>query len=41
VGYAGGAKQNPTYHALGDHTETIQIDYDPSRLSYEQLLEIF
>jgi len=41
VGYAGGTKQNPTYHALGDHTETIQIDYDPSRLSYEQLLEIF
>jgi methionine-S-sulfoxide reductase len=41
VGYAGGTKTNPTYHSLGDHTESIQIDYDPSRISYEQLLEIF
>lgn len=41
VGYAGGTKQNPTYHSLGDHTETIQVDYDPTRLSYVELLEIF
>jgi peptide-methionine (S)-S-oxide reductase len=26
---------------LADHTETIQIDYDPTRISYEKLLEIF
>lgn len=32
---------NPTYHSLGDHTETLQIDYDPSRASYAQLLAIF
>jgi len=41
VGYAGGAKENPTYHNLGDHSETIQIDFDPSKISYERLLEIF
>ncbi len=41
VGYAGGTRENPTYHRLGDHTETLQIDYDPLRISYEELLEIF
>jgi len=41
VGYAGGTLENPTYHRLGDHTETIQIDYDPERIRYEKLLELF
>lgn len=41
VGYAGGTKINPSYHDLGDHTETIRIYYDPGKVSYEQLLEIF
>ena len=41
VGYAGGTKVNPTYRDLGDHSETIQIDFDPTRISYEELLEIF
>jgi peptide-methionine (S)-S-oxide reductase len=41
VGYAGGTKENPTYHDLGDHSETIQIVYDPTRISYEELLDIF
>jgi methionine-S-sulfoxide reductase len=41
VGYAGGTLENPTYHNLGDHTETIQVDYDPTQLSYEQLLEVY
>ena len=41
VGYAGGTKNNPTYHNLSDHTETLQIDYDPSKISYKQLLEVF
>ena len=26
---------------MGDHTEAIQIDYDPTRISYEELLDIF
>jgi len=41
VGYAGGTKKNPTYHDLGDQTESIQIDFDPARISYERLLELF
>lgn len=41
VGYAGGKKKNPTYHDLGDHTETIQMDYDPAVITYEQLLDVF
>jgi methionine-S-sulfoxide reductase len=41
VGYAGGTTENPTYHFLGDHAETIQVDYDPTQISYEELLEVF
>ncbi len=41
VGYCGGQKQEPTYHDMGDQTESIQIDYDPSKVSYRQLLEVF
>jgi peptide-methionine (S)-S-oxide reductase len=41
VGYAGGTKENPTYQQLGDHSETIQIDYDPSVISYDELLDVF
>ncbi len=41
VGYSGGAKRNPTYHDLGDHSETIQIDFDPTQVSYERLLDGF
>jgi peptide-methionine (S)-S-oxide reductase len=31
----------PTYHDLGDHTESVQVDFDPSVVSYEQLLKVF
>ncbi len=41
VGYAGGSKQHPTYRSIGDHSETIQIDYDPAKISYEELLRVF
>ena len=41
VGYAGGEMLYPTYRNLGDHSESIQIDYDPTRISYRELLEIF
>ena len=41
VGYAGGQTKDPTYRSIGDHSETIQIDYDPTRLSYRKLLSIF
>jgi len=39
VGYAGGTARDPSYHALGDHTEAFQVDYDPDRTSYRELLE--
>jgi methionine-S-sulfoxide reductase len=41
VGYAGGKKKDPTYRSIGDHAETIQIDYDPDRINYKDLLLIF
>ena len=41
VGYTGGTKADPTYYSLGDHTETIEIDFDPAVISYGQLLELF
>lgn len=41
VGYTGGSAVDPTYHRLGDHTETVEIDFDPRRISYEDLLAMF
>ena len=41
VGYAGGSSDNPTYHNLGDHAETVQVEYDPTRASYQELLALF
>ncbi len=31
----------PNYSNIGDHTETVQVDYDPGRITYAQLLNIF
>jgi len=41
-GYAGG-KGRATYHNLGatGHAEVVRIDYDPSKVTYEQLLDLF
>jgi peptide-methionine (S)-S-oxide reductase len=41
VGYAGGTTPDPTYRRIGDHTETVEIDYDPAVIGYEDLLEVF
>lgn len=41
VGYSGGTTLRPTYRSLGDHTETVEIDYDPAKISYEQILNVF
>ncbi|MDI1286880.1 MAG: peptide-methionine (S)-S-oxide reductase MsrA [Reyranella sp.] len=44
-GYTGGAKIDPTYEQVSagrtGHYEALQVDYDPARVSYEQLLEVF
>ncbi|KAG6766709.1 hypothetical protein POTOM_027880 [Populus tomentosa] len=41
VGYCGGSKLNPVYRSLGDHAESVQVEYDPKVISYSQLLEVF
>ncbi len=41
VGYAGGSTREPTYHNMGDHTETLQLDFDPTRITYAVLLDLF
>jgi methionine-S-sulfoxide reductase len=41
VGYTGGSKADPTYYFLGDHTEAVQIDFDPTVISYADLLTVF
>ena len=44
-GYTGGHKQNPTYKEVSagitGHAEAVQILYDPSKISYEKLLQVF
>ncbi|KAG6795386.1 methionine sulfoxide reductase A isoform X1 [Apis mellifera caucasica] len=41
VGYAGGQKESPTYKNIGDHTEVVDIEYNPNIVSYSQLLALF
>jgi peptide-methionine (S)-S-oxide reductase len=41
VGYAGGSSADPTYRNVGDHAETVQVDYDPAVISYQELLRVF
>ena len=41
VGYSGGDVPNATYRNHGTHAEAIEVVFDPSRLSYRQLLEFF
>jgi peptide-methionine (S)-S-oxide reductase len=44
-GYTGGSKVDPTYQEVSaggtGHTEAVQITYDPAKVSYQQLLEVF
>lgn len=40
VGYCGGTLKDPTYHNLGDHAESIQVDYDPAKLTFDRILDL-
>jgi len=44
-GYAGGKNENPTYEEVcsghSGHAEVIQIEYDPKKISYQDLLDVF
>ncbi|MGI8589235.1 MAG: peptide-methionine (S)-S-oxide reductase MsrA [Chloroflexia bacterium] len=45
VGYTGGTRENPTYKDVCSgrtgHAEAVQVEYDPARVSYDQLLNVF
>ena len=45
VGYSGGHLDNPTYQDVctdkTGHAEVVRVTYDPAKVSYEQLLEVF
>lgn len=44
-GYTGGDKENPTYYQVSagttGHVEAMQVVYDPDKVSYSQLLDVF
>ena len=45
VGYCGGTEKNPTYEQVSSgttgHTEAIEVTFDPTKVTYEKLLEVF
>ena len=45
VGYSGGHTQNPSYREVctdtTGHAEVVQVTFDPAKVSYEQLLDVF
>ena len=44
-GYMGGSTKNPTYEQVSSgrtgHAEVVQVEYDPKRITYDKLLEVF
>ena len=44
-GYTGGQKKNPTYDEVSSgrtgHAEAVQVTYDPAKISYTELLDVF
>ena len=45
VGYTGGSLDNPSYEQVcngnSGHAEAVQVEFDPDRVSYEELLDVF
>ncbi len=41
MGYCGGDIAKPNYYSMGDHTEAISIDFDPTVITYSEILEYF
>ena len=45
VGYSGGQLKNPTYQDVcaenTGHAEVVQVEFDPEKVSYDDLLEVF
>jgi peptide-methionine (S)-S-oxide reductase len=45
VGYSGGRLENPSYENVCSgrtgHAEVVEVEYDPSKVSYEKLLDVF
>ena len=45
VGYAGGDLKDPSYDQVctgnTGHAESVQVEYDPAKVSYEELLDVF
>lgn len=45
VGYTGGTLKNPTYEDVctdtTGHAEVVQVEYDPSKVSYPEILDVF
>lgn len=45
VGYTGGSMENPSYKDVctdrTGHAEAVQVEYDPDKVSYDQLLDVF
>jgi len=40
-GYSGGTSQNPTYENHQDHAEAVEVIYDPSKVSFATLLDVY
>ncbi len=45
VGYTGGDLENPSYEQVctgkTGHVESVQVEYDPAKVTYEELLDVF
>ena len=41
IGYSGGKKLHPTYRRIGDHTEVVEVHYNPKLISISDSLQVF